>query len=89
MIADREVDLAAARLLILDAAFTKAAGRPFAAKASMAKLFASEAAARCTDAAVQIFGGAGYMRERSGSNGSRAMPGSRASTRAPPRCSAS
>ncbi|MGH2877090.1 MAG: acyl-CoA dehydrogenase family protein, partial [Solirubrobacteraceae bacterium] len=32
------------------------------AKASMAKLFVSEAAGRCADRAVQIFGGRGYMR---------------------------
>jgi acyl-CoA dehydrogenase len=32
------------------------------AKASMAKLFVSEAANRCADRAVQIFGGRGYMR---------------------------
>jgi alkylation response protein AidB-like acyl-CoA dehydrogenase len=63
MVADREVDLAAARLLIRDAARLKQAGLPFAKEASMAKLFASEAAARCTDTAVQIFGGAGYIRD--------------------------
>ena len=32
------------------------------AKASMAKLFVSEAAGRCADRAVQAFGGRGYMR---------------------------
>jgi acyl-CoA dehydrogenase len=32
------------------------------AKASMAKLFVSEAAWRCADRAVQIFGGRGYLR---------------------------
>jgi alkylation response protein AidB-like acyl-CoA dehydrogenase len=63
MIADREVDLAAARLLIHEAARLKAAGQPFAKAASMAKLFASEAAARCTDTAVQLFGGAGYVKD--------------------------
>ena len=31
-------------------------------KASMAKLFCSEAANRCADRALQIFGGRGYMR---------------------------
>lgn len=63
MVADREVDLAASRLLIREAARLKQAGLPFAKEASMAKLFASEAAARCTDTAVQIFGGAGYIRD--------------------------
>lgn len=60
MMADREVDLAAARLLILDAAARKDRGEPFAKEASMAKLFASEAAHRATDTAIQIHGGAGY-----------------------------
>ena len=32
-------------------------------KASLAKLFASEAAFRCADRVVQVFGGRGYMRE--------------------------
>lgn len=60
MIADREVDLEASRLLILSAASLKDQGKPFAKEASMAKLFASEAAHRCTDTALQLFGGAGY-----------------------------
>jgi alkylation response protein AidB-like acyl-CoA dehydrogenase len=60
MIADREVDMHAARLMILDAAARKDRGEPFSKEASMAKLFASEAAHRCTDTAIQIHGGAGY-----------------------------
>lgn len=60
MIADRETDLEAARLLILSAAAKKDRGEPFGREASMAKLFASEAAMRATDAAIQIHGGAGY-----------------------------
>ncbi len=63
MIADRELDLHAARLLILDAAAKKDRGEPFSKEASMAKLFASEAAHRCTDTAIQIHGGAGYCRD--------------------------
>lgn len=63
MLADREVDLAASRLLIAQAAFLKGEKRPFAKAASMAKLFASEAAMRATDTAIQIFGGAGYIRD--------------------------
>ncbi len=61
MIADREVDLEAARLLILNAAAKKDRGESFAKEASMAKLFASEAAHRCTDTAIQLHGGAGYI----------------------------
>jgi alkylation response protein AidB-like acyl-CoA dehydrogenase len=63
MVADREVDLEAARLLILQAAHLKDRGLPFAKAASMAKLFASEAAHRCTDTAIQLHGGAGYCRD--------------------------
>ncbi|HEY8565491.1 MAG TPA: acyl-CoA dehydrogenase family protein [Beijerinckiaceae bacterium] len=63
MLADREVDLEAARLLILQAAHLKDQRQPFAKAASMAKLFASEAAARATDTAIQIHGGAGYVKD--------------------------
>jgi acyl-CoA dehydrogenase len=63
LVADREVDIHASRLLILDAAARKDRGEPFALQASMAKLFASEAAHRCTDTAIQIHGGAGYCRD--------------------------
>lgn len=61
MIADRETELEAARLLILQAAWLKDQGRPFARAASMAKLYASEAAQRATYTALQIHGGAGYL----------------------------
>jgi alkylation response protein AidB-like acyl-CoA dehydrogenase len=63
MIADRETDLEAARLLILNAAAKKDRDEPFAREASMAKLFASEAAHRATDTALQLHGGAGYIRD--------------------------
>jgi alkylation response protein AidB-like acyl-CoA dehydrogenase len=63
MVADREVDLEAARLLILQAAHLKDRGASFAKAASMAKLFASEAAHRATDTAIQLHGGAGYCRD--------------------------
>lgn len=63
MIADRETELEAARLLILQAAALKDAGRPFARQASMAKLYATEAAQRATYTALQLHGGAGYIRD--------------------------
>jgi len=63
MIADRETDLEAARLLILQAASLKDAGKPFGREASMAKLFASEAAQRATYTALQLHGGAGYIQD--------------------------
>ena len=56
-----EVD--AARMLALRAAWLRDRGCPFTREASMAKLFASEAAQRATYQALQVFGGYGYMRE--------------------------
>jgi acyl-CoA dehydrogenase len=65
-LADSAVDAAAARLLTREAAWladTGADPKIVHAKASLAKLFASEAAFRCADRVVQVFGGRGYMRE--------------------------
>ncbi len=65
-LADSAADAAAARLLTREAAILADAGadpKVVHAKASLAKLFASEAAFRCADRAVQVFGGRGYMRE--------------------------
>jgi alkylation response protein AidB-like acyl-CoA dehydrogenase len=53
----------AARLLTLQAAGLKARGQPFTREASMAKLYASEAAQRAVTRAVQIHGGYGYTDE--------------------------
>jgi alkylation response protein AidB-like acyl-CoA dehydrogenase len=53
----------ASRLLALRAAALKEAGLPFGREASMAKLFASEAAQRAVSAAVQVHGGYGYVEE--------------------------
>src|SRR5436190_387944 len=53
----------AARMLALRAAWLRDRGCPFTREASMAKLFASEAAQRATYQALQVFGGYGYMRE--------------------------
>lgn len=61
-IADMEVDISAARLLMYQAAILKNEGLPFAKEAAMAKLFASEAAMRITTKAVQLLGGSGYTR---------------------------
>lgn len=62
-IADMAVDLDAARLLTRRAAWLRDAGRPHTREASMAKLFASEAANRAATEAVQIHGGAGYCKD--------------------------
>jgi alkylation response protein AidB-like acyl-CoA dehydrogenase len=60
MLADLATEHDAARLLALRAAALKEAGLPFTREASMAKLFASEAAQRAVSHAVQIHGGYGY-----------------------------
>jgi len=60
-LADMATELEAARLLYLKAAALKDAGRPYTLAAAQAKLFASEAATRAADAAIQILGGYGYM----------------------------
>jgi acyl-CoA dehydrogenase len=65
-LADSAADASAARLLTREAAILADAGadpKVVHAKASLAKLFASEAAWRCADRVVQVFGGRGYMRE--------------------------
>lgn len=62
-IADRYTDLEAARLLLMNAAYLKEQGRGFAKEASMAKLFATEAANRACYDAMQILGGYGYTRD--------------------------
>lgn len=63
MLADSKTELEAARLLALRAAQRKEAGLPFSTEAAMAKLYASEAAGRICDRAVQIHGGYGYVRD--------------------------
>ena len=64
-LADSATDAAAGRLLMLEVARLADAGadpKVVHAKASMAKLFVSEAAWRCADRCVQAFGGRGYLR---------------------------
>ncbi len=64
-LADSATDAAAGRLLTMQVAGMVDAGADVKlvhAKASMAKLFVSEAAGRCADRAVQVFGGRGYLR---------------------------
>ncbi|MBI4953639.1 MAG: acyl-CoA dehydrogenase family protein [Myxococcales bacterium] len=63
MIADSRTELEAARLLVLRAAERKERGVPFSAEAAMAKVFASEAAGRICDRALQVHGGYGYVRD--------------------------
>ena len=65
-IANSAADASAARLLTREAAVLADAGadpKVVHAKASLAKLFASEAAFICADRVIQVFGGRGYMRD--------------------------
>jgi alkylation response protein AidB-like acyl-CoA dehydrogenase len=62
-IADMATDVAAARLLVYQAAWLRQQGQPVTRAAATAKLFATEAAARAADAAVLLHGGRGYSSE--------------------------
>ncbi len=62
MIADMATWVEASRLLLYRAACLKDRGMGYSLQASMAKLYASEAANRVADRAVQIHGGIGYIR---------------------------
>jgi alkylation response protein AidB-like acyl-CoA dehydrogenase len=63
MLADSKVELDAARLLTYRAAALADAGKRFSLEASMAKLYASEAATRACNRSLQVHGGYGYTRE--------------------------
>lgn len=62
-LADMAVRLESARLLTQKAAWLRDRGYRVTREASMAKLFASEAAGCITDAAIQVHGGYGYSRD--------------------------
>jgi butyryl-CoA dehydrogenase len=62
-LADMYMQIEAARHLIFDAAQRKDAGEPFMRESAMAKLYASEMAAKVTSQAIQLHGGYGYMRD--------------------------
>ncbi len=59
-LADMSTLLDAARLMVWRAAMLKDAGMPCLKEASMAKLFASEAAEKIASDAIQVHGGVGY-----------------------------
>jgi alkylation response protein AidB-like acyl-CoA dehydrogenase len=63
MLADIRTEVDAARLLVYRAACLADAGGAYSKEASMAKVFASEAATRACNKAIQIHGGYGYTRE--------------------------
>jgi butyryl-CoA dehydrogenase len=62
-LANMSMEIDAARLLVLRAAWLKQAGRDHAEAGAKAKLFASEMARRQTAEAIQVFGGYGYTKE--------------------------
>ncbi|MCI4349383.1 MAG: acyl-CoA dehydrogenase family protein [Thermoplasmata archaeon] len=62
-LANMAQDLHAARLLVWHAAWTIDRGASGTLESSIAKCFASDAAMRITDEAIQIFGGYGYMKD--------------------------
>ena len=62
-IAHAATELAAARLLVYNAARLRDAGEPFLSAAAMCKLFSANAAEHVTSLAVQLFGGYGYVKD--------------------------
>ena len=61
MIADMAVETDAARMLVWRAGYLKDAGKPNTTETSIAKLYATEAAVRCANTAIQVHGGSGYV----------------------------
>jgi len=62
-LAEMATKVEAAKLLTLQAAGLKDAGKPYIKEESMAKLFSSKVAVECALEAIQIHGGYGYVRE--------------------------
>jgi butyryl-CoA dehydrogenase len=63
LIAEMVVDTEAARLLVWRAGHLKDQGKPSTLETSIAKYYATEAAVRCANAAIQVHGGYGYIDE--------------------------
>jgi len=62
-LADMATEVEAARLLTMQAAVLKDAGKPTTKQSSMAKVYASEIAVRVAEEAIQIHGGYGYTKD--------------------------
>ncbi|MNZ40146.1 Acryloyl-CoA reductase (NADH) [compost metagenome] len=62
-IADMHTQLEAARMLTMKAAARRDSGERFSLESATAKLFAAEACGFITDAALQLHGGYGYIRD--------------------------
>lgn len=63
MLADSKADLYAAECMVRETARRRDSGQRVSLEASCSKMFASEMVGRIADRAVQIHGGAGYMRD--------------------------
>lgn len=63
MLADSEIEIRAARLMLYQAAWRADLGQDYKVDASAAKVFATEVAGRVVDRCIQIFGGLGVSRE--------------------------
>jgi butyryl-CoA dehydrogenase len=61
MLADMKVETDAARMLTWRAGALKDAGKPNTTETSIAKLYATEAAVKCANTAIQVLGGSGYV----------------------------
>ncbi|MDQ2746152.1 MAG: acyl-CoA dehydrogenase family protein [Acidobacteriota bacterium] len=62
-LADMATQIEAARLLTMQAAALKDAGKPVTKQSAMAKLFASETAVKVAEESIQIHGGYGYTKD--------------------------
>jgi len=61
MISNMVVESDAARMLVWRAGWLKDSGKPNTTETSIAKLYATEAAVRCANTAIQVHGGSGYV----------------------------
>jgi alkylation response protein AidB-like acyl-CoA dehydrogenase len=61
MLADMALETDAARMLVWRAGYLKDSGKPNTTETSIAKLYATEAAVRCANTAIQVHGGSGYV----------------------------
>jgi alkylation response protein AidB-like acyl-CoA dehydrogenase len=61
MISNMALETDAARMLVWRAGWLKDSGKPNTTETSIAKLYATEAAVRCANTAIQVHGGSGYV----------------------------
>jgi hypothetical protein len=61
MLAEMKVETDAARMLVYRAGYLKDSGKPNTTETSIAKLYATEAAVKCANTAIQVHGGSGYV----------------------------